>query len=84
MQNPNPKVSVSILTYNHEKYISHAIESVLKQETDFEYEIILGEDESQDGTREICIEYARRYPDRIHLFLRSRKEVTYIIGIPTS
>ena len=83
MQNPDPKVSVCIPTYNHEKYISHAIESILKQETDFDYEIILGEDESQDGTREICIEYARRYPDRIRLFLRSRKDVIYINGRPT-
>ena len=83
MQNPDPKVSVCIPTYNHEKYISHAIESVLKQETDFDYEIILGEDESQDGTREICVGYARRNPDRIRLFLRSRKDVIYINGSPT-
>lgn len=79
----NPKVSVSIITYNHEKYIAQALDSVLRQETDFEYEIILGEDESQDGTRKICIEYARRYPDRIRLFLRSRKNVIYINGRPT-
>ena len=83
MQYPDPKVSVCIPTYNHEKFISQAIESVLKQETDFDYEIILGEDESQDGTREICIEYARRYPDRIRLFLRSRKDVIYINGRST-
>ena len=77
------KVSVCIQTYNHEPFIAQALDSVLTQETDFDYEIILGEDESQDGTREICIEYARRYPDRIRLFLRSRKDVIYVDGRPT-
>jgi len=77
------KVSVCIQTYNHEPFIAQALDTVLMQETDFDYEIILGEDESEDGTREICIEYARRYPDRIRLFLRSRKDVIYIDGGPT-
>ena len=77
------KVSVCITTYNHAPYIAEALDSVLMQETDFEYEIILGEDGSDDGTREICIDYARRYPDRIRLFLRSRKDVIYFNGRPT-
>lgn len=76
-------VSVCIQTYNQEPYIAQALDSVLMQETDFKYEIILGEDESQDGTREICIEYARQQPDRIRLFLRSRKDVIYINRRPT-
>ncbi|GGH46038.1 hypothetical protein GCM10011364_19930 [Mangrovimonas yunxiaonensis] len=53
------------------------------QETTFPFEIILGEDESTDGTREICIDYANNYPDKIKLFLRSRKDVIYINGNPT-
>ena len=80
---PQPKVSVCIQTYNHAPYIAQALDSVLMQETDFEVEIIVGEDESQDGTREICIEYERRHPDRIRLFLRSREDVIYIDGRPT-
>lgn len=67
-----------MLTYNHKSFIAQAIESVLAQETDFPFEIIIGEDESQDGTREICIAYAERYPEKIRLFLRSRKDVIYI------
>ncbi len=77
------KVSVCLQTYNHAPYIARALDSVLMQETDFDYEIILGEDESSDGTREICIDYARRYPDRIRLFLRSREDVIYLGGRPT-
>lgn len=53
------------------------------QVTTFPYEIIIGEDESSDGTREICLQYAEKYPDRIRLFLRSRKDVIFINGKPT-
>ncbi|MCA9025726.1 MAG: glycosyltransferase [Planctomycetaceae bacterium] len=77
------KVSVCIQTYNHEPFIAQALDSVLMQETDFDYEILLGEDDSSDGTREICREYARKHPERIRLFLNSRENVIYINGRPT-
>ena len=67
-----PIVSVDMITYQHAPFIKEAIESVLMQKVDFPYEICLGEDGSTDGTREICLDYARRYPDRIRLFLRDR------------
>lgn len=53
------------------------------QETDFPFEIILGEDGSTDGTREICQAYAEKHPDIIRLYLRSREDVIYIAGRPT-
>jgi len=80
---PSPLVSVVVSTYNHHKYIVDCLESILMQETAFSFEVILGEDESSDGTREICKRYAEKYPDRIKLFLRSRKNVIYINGSPT-
>jgi glycosyltransferase involved in cell wall biosynthesis len=76
-------VSVCITTYNHKNYIAECLDSVLMQQTNFRFEIILGEDESLDGTRELCIEYANKHPDKIKLFLRSRKDVIYINGNPT-
>jgi len=76
-------VSVCIVTYNHKKYISQAVNSVLSQKTNFDFEILLGEDDSTDGTREICIEYAKKYPDKIRLFLRNRKNTIYINNNPT-
>lgn len=79
----NIKVSVVVTTYNHKSYIKECLDGILIQQTNFPIEIILGEDESNDGTREICIEYANKYPDIIHLFLRSRKDVIYINGTPT-
>jgi glycosyltransferase involved in cell wall biosynthesis len=78
-----PKVSISLITYNHREYIAQAIESALMQETDFEYEIVIGEDDSSDGTREIVVAYHEKYPDKIRLFLNDRKNVIYIDGKPT-
>ncbi len=77
------KVSVSITTYNHGKYIAQAIESVLMQKTNFDFEIIIGEDDSEDDTRAIVKEYKKKYPDRIKLFLNDRENVIYIDGRPT-
>src|SRR5690606_36284281 len=77
------KLSVLVTTYNHANYIAQCLDSILMQQTTFPFEIILGEDESTDGTREICKDYAQKHPDIIKLFLRSRKDVIYINGKPT-
>lgn len=58
-------VDVCMITYNHEKYIVEAIESVLKQVTSFPIRLIIGEDHSTDNTRKICFEYQQKYRDRI-------------------
>lgn len=60
-----PLVSVRIITYNHKKYIAQCIEGVLMQRTDFPIEIIIGEDCSTDGTREIVADYQEKYPHRL-------------------
>ncbi|MBE9601652.1 glycosyltransferase [Pedobacter sp. MC2016-24] len=61
------RVSVCCITYNHHLYITQALDSFLMQETDFDYEIIVGDDGSTDGTREIIEGYCRKYPGRIQL-----------------
>lgn len=72
-----------MITYNHEDFIADAIESVLMQEVDFDFELIIGEDESSDRTREIVKHFHRRYPDRIRLVLNDRSNVVYAHGRPT-
>ena len=62
-----PLVSVCMTTYNHEAYISQAIESVLAQHTDFGVEIVIGEDCSTDSTLEICRRYEQQYPDVVRV-----------------
>jgi glycosyltransferase involved in cell wall biosynthesis len=55
-----PKVSVVLRTYEHARFIAQAIESVLIQRTPFRFELVIGEDCSSDGTREIVRAYAQR------------------------
>jgi len=59
------KITVVIITYNHVRFIRQAIESALSQQTSFDFEILISEDCSTDGTREVVLEYAAAYPDKI-------------------
>ena len=65
----DPKVSVIMVTYNHEKFVAQAIESVLMQETGFPVELVIGEDCSTDKTREIVQHYQQRYPNAVRTVL---------------
>jgi glycosyltransferase involved in cell wall biosynthesis len=76
-------VSVMIRTYNHVDFIKQAIESVLNQKTGFNFEIIIGDDQSNDGTREICMAYAEKYPEKIRLFLHHRENNIQVYGSNT-
>jgi len=70
--------SVSLITYNQKNYISEAIESVIKQKTNFPYELIIGDDCSTDGTRDILLKYQENFPEQIRLILHPEKNK----GIP--
>lgn len=58
-----PKVSVIVTTYNQAETLAEALESILGQQTDFDIEIMLSDDQSTDHTPDICRQYASRYPD---------------------
>lgn len=64
------KVSCHIITYNQIAYISQCIDSVLMQKRNFPIEIVIGDDNSTDGTQELLREYKHKYPDIIKLNLR--------------
>lgn len=66
----NIKVSACMITYNHERFIKQAVESVLMQQTDFDFEIVVGEDCSTDSTRQILLDLQAKYPEKIRLLLR--------------
>lgn len=66
------KVSVALITYNHEKYVSQALDSILMQLVDFEHEIVVGDDYSTDATRKILLAYQEKYPDRVRLQLAGK------------
>jgi glycosyltransferase involved in cell wall biosynthesis len=67
-----PKASVFVLTHDHVDWIGRALDSGLAQQAPFEYELLVADDFSADGTREKVLEYAARYPDRIRTFLPDR------------
>jgi glycosyltransferase involved in cell wall biosynthesis len=69
MQNDLVTVSVHMITYNHAPFIAQALDSILKQDTDFLYDIVIGEDASDDTTREILLAYKKKFPDKIKLIL---------------
>ncbi|MGI0107060.1 glycosyltransferase [Salinimicrobium sp. WS361] len=78
-----PLLSVIVQTYNHERFISQCLNSILKQKTNFPFEILLGEDTSKDTTRIICQKYAHRFPEKIRLFLHHPNNKIHILGVPT-
>lgn len=54
------KVSVLVITYNHAEYIEQTIDSILNQKTQFPFEVIIGNDASQDATASRLSKYADR------------------------
>lgn len=63
----NPLVSVLMITYNHAEYLAEAIEGVVRQACDFPFELLIGEDASKDETRQVALEYQKRYPHIIRV-----------------
>ncbi len=66
-----PKLSVIFITYNHKDYVEKALGSVLAQETDFPFEVVVGDDCSTDGTSDILRRIAEEDP-RVRLFVREQ------------
>lgn len=60
-----PLVSIACITYNHEPYIRQCLEGFVMQQTNFDFEIVIHDDASIDGTRDVILEYCSKYP---HLF----------------
>ncbi len=74
MNRPGPKVCVGIFTFNHVRYVRQALDSVLAQRTDFEFDIVVHDDCSTDGTREIVAEYTAAHPGRLRAILQDENQ----------
>lgn len=74
MKNTTPLLSIICITYNHERYISDALESFLMQQTSFPFEIIIHDDASTDGTADIIKNYEKKYPDLIRAIYQSENQ----------
>jgi len=78
-----PLVMVCVCAFNHEKYIAQCLNSIVSQKTNFAYGIYVGEDDSKDNTRNICLEFAKKYPKKIKLILHNQKNKTQHYGRPS-
>ncbi|MCU4176721.1 glycosyltransferase family 2 protein [Carboxylicivirga sp. N1Y90] len=83
VNNSCPLVSVVVPTYRHEKFIDECINSIISQKTNFSFEIIIGEDGSDDDTLAICKKYAEKHTNLIRLFIRDRNTSNYLEGNKT-
>ena len=75
----NILVSISCITYNHAAFIRECLDNILNQQTNFNFEILINDDASTDGTKEIIEEYAKNHPTQIFPVLQ--KENLYSQGI---
>ena len=73
-------ISICCITYNHVNYIRQCLDGFLIQKCDFEYEILIHDDASEDGTADIIKEYEMKYPNRIKAIYQ--KENQYSKGTP--
>jgi glycosyltransferase involved in cell wall biosynthesis len=76
---PPPAVSVSVITFNHSKYIRDCLNGILMQKTNFSFEILVHDDASTDGTAEIVKEYENAYPGIV--FAKYQEENQYSKGV---
>ena len=68
----NIKLTVCVVTYNQRDYIRECLESIVSQVTDFDFEVVIGDDCSKDGTTEIVHEFQMRHPERIRMLERKK------------
>lgn len=71
-------VSVFCLTYNQEKYIRSALDSFLNQLVDFNVEIVIHDDASEDSTPNILKEYATKYPHIVKVFFEKENQYSKV------
>ena len=75
------EVTILCFTFNHAPYIRRTLDSFVNQKTDFDYEIIVHDDASTDGTQEIIKEFADKYPDLFVTVLQTKNQYSQGIDI---
>lgn len=67
----DPLVSVCLISYNQVSFIKQTIESIIDQKVDFKYELIIADDCSTDGTKDIINDFYLKYPNLIRVLPRT-------------
>ena len=68
------KLTVVVLTYNHERFISKALKSILNQKVDFDFQIVVADDGSTDNTVNLIQQFANEIPGKIILFQKQNNK----------
>ena len=68
----NTTVSIFVMVYNHAPFLKECIDGLLMQKADFNYDIIIGEDCSTDDSREILLDYQKKFPGKFRLLLHEK------------
>lgn len=84
MVTENIMVSVLITFYNQEEYVDKALKSVLEQKTEFDIEILIGDDGSSDNTINVINKWIEKYPEKIKVYIMERDGKKYISGFRAS
>ena len=77
MSNELIKVNVCVVTYNQQDFIRQCLDSILSQQTDFVFNLLVADDCSTDRTPAILAEYQSRYPQQVILLQRSKNLGAY-------
>ncbi|MBQ1209965.1 MAG: glycosyltransferase [Bacteroidales bacterium] len=77
-----PLVSVICATYRHKDFIGRCLEGILTQQTDFDFEVLVNDDASTDGTVEIIKDYEARFPHRLRVVYQTENQ--YSKGVEIS
>ncbi|HZV68629.1 MAG TPA: glycosyltransferase [Saprospiraceae bacterium] len=83
-QGSTPLASISCMTFNHAPFIRQCLDHLLSQKTNFPFEIVIHDDASTDGTKEIVEEYVLRYPDIIFPYYQNENQYSKgLRGLPS-
>ncbi len=75
--NHDNKLTVIVPSYNKAKYIKETLDSIFMQITAYDYQIIIADDCSKDGTIEIIQEYQNNHPNKITLLTSDENQGLY-------
>lgn len=75
------KISILVTFYNQERYVDDALGSIIMQETTFPFQVIVGDDGSNDGTVEKVKKWQSKYPGRIRLVIQERDNNKKYLGV---
>lgn len=67
------KVSFLVTYYNQKEYVKQSLDSILAIDKPCDWEILIGDDGSSDGTIEEIHTYVERYPDNVKLYVMPRE-----------